>query len=444
MNVTQLSLQQTPPLSVPLRFFLTAPLFGLLASGLLLYQGPSLFASRWHFAILALTHTVTLGIITMVMIGAFLQILPVLAGVQIPRPRLVSTILHLLLSLGIIMLIGGLLIAYPLLIHWALLFLSLSFLLFIAIVGYCLFQVKTITPIIIAMRLALIALTVTIILGVDVGGAIISWPFTLLPLKLSPLKLTNLHLAWGLIGWIALLIIGVAYQMVPMFQITPPYPTLLTRWLAPVILTTLLIWTLLYINDENSPVTLLSTILIGIQLGVFATTTLYLQAKRLRKLPDVTLNYWRVGMVGLLITIIGWFLIPFYPSLANSPFYDILLIVLFVAGFILPVMQGMLYKIVPFLLWLHLQNQQLANLPASQAVKIPNMKQIISESWAYRQFWLYLTGLGFLISGILQPYPFIQVAGLIFICSFLLLSYNFYHALKLYIVIKPQLSQPKS
>jgi hypothetical protein len=32
------------------------------------------------------------------------------------------------------------------------------------------------------------------------------------------------HVSFGLLGWVLLLVIGVAYQVVPMFQLTPPYP----------------------------------------------------------------------------------------------------------------------------------------------------------------------------------------------------------------------------
>lgn len=41
-----LSFDQAPPLAAPLRFFLTAPLFAILAGLLLLWSGPDLFASR--------------------------------------------------------------------------------------------------------------------------------------------------------------------------------------------------------------------------------------------------------------------------------------------------------------------------------------------------------------------------------------------------------------
>ncbi|NOR73087.1 MAG: hypothetical protein GQ467_04370, partial [Mariprofundaceae bacterium] len=54
-----LSLDQAPPLSVPLRFFLTAPLFGIAAALRMLTGGPVIFASRWSPSMFALTHLIT-------------------------------------------------------------------------------------------------------------------------------------------------------------------------------------------------------------------------------------------------------------------------------------------------------------------------------------------------------------------------------------------------
>jgi hypothetical protein len=81
-----LSFDQAPPLAAPLRFFLTAPLFAILAALLVLWSGPELFASRWTGAALALTHLITVGFMLQVMLGAMLQILPVVAGANISRP----------------------------------------------------------------------------------------------------------------------------------------------------------------------------------------------------------------------------------------------------------------------------------------------------------------------------------------------------------------------
>src|SRR5574340_1380557 len=84
-----LSFDQAPPFSLPLRFFLTAPLFLLAAAGLVV-QAPEALASRWTPQALALTHALTLGFLAMVMLGALTQMLPVVAGSKLPAPRRVA------------------------------------------------------------------------------------------------------------------------------------------------------------------------------------------------------------------------------------------------------------------------------------------------------------------------------------------------------------------
>lgn len=420
MNATLLSLEQTPPLYVPVRFFLTAPLFGILASLLLLYYGAELFENRWNMHTLALTHLLTLGFITMVMFGAMLQLLAVLAASPVPYPVLVSSVLHLSLTLGTLSLAAGFLNGYNWLMQSAVILLGFSFLGFISVVGYCLIRIKDSNPIFTAMSLALSALVVTAILGIGLGilfGFNISLPF--------PQIMTDLHLTWGLIGWIVLLIIGVAYQVVPMFQITPAYPTRLTRWLVPLIFLSLLLWTAFYILAllNKIPVLVPQILmgLIGIGLSSFAIATLTIQKRRLRKLPDITLNYWRVGMLSLLLSVILW--------LANLD--SILLIILFIGGFVLPVIQGMLYKIIPFLVWLHLQNQQ-GNNPMKR-IKVPNMKKIIPDKQAAYQFWLYMLAFGLLIGARFIPISYLNsIASITLMLSFLFLAYNIYSAVWLY------------
>ena len=70
MSMTSLSLEQAPPISVPFRFFLSAPLFLLLAALALLAAGPDALGSRWMPALLGITHLITLGFMSMVMSGA--------------------------------------------------------------------------------------------------------------------------------------------------------------------------------------------------------------------------------------------------------------------------------------------------------------------------------------------------------------------------------------
>jgi len=107
MRSSGLSLDQAPPEDIPFRFFLTAPVFGLLAGSLILYRGVLVFSSSWHFETIALTHLITLGWVMMIMMGAFYQLVPVLAGGQVPWIAL-SRAVHFFMIIGILALAGGL------------------------------------------------------------------------------------------------------------------------------------------------------------------------------------------------------------------------------------------------------------------------------------------------------------------------------------------------
>ncbi|MDM8564904.1 hypothetical protein QUF74_04560 [Candidatus Halobeggiatoa sp. HSG11] len=427
MNTANLALRQTPPLSVPVRFFITAPLFGILASLFLIYTGPTILSSRWGLNALAITHLLTLGFVSMVMFGAILQLLPVVAGTVIPHPVLVSSIIHLLLTLGSLSLTIGFVTGQNFLLRTAVFLLGLSFLSFVSIIEYYLIQVKG--NIIVGMILALIALLITAGLGILLA---LRYAYGItLPL---PMVLANIHLTWGLVGWVGLLIIAIAYQVVPMFQITPQYNSKLMRWLIPTLFIILLLWTLAYIwlsGHDRFYIVNWITLIIALGLAIFGCMTLYLQLQRLRKIPDVTLNFWRVGIIGLLLSICLWIIGIGWPELANQPLYPLLLFVLFVGGFVLMVIQGMLYKIIPFLIWLHLHNQQLNPLKTINMVRIPHMKQIISLKQAQYQFWAYITAMFCIILALFFP-SLIYIAGIVLLSSFALLEYNLFKALLLY------------
>ena len=75
-----LSFDQAPPVSVPFRFFLTAPWFGVAAGLLLAWSGDLAVASRWTGQALALTHLLVAGYLLQAMTGALFQFVPVAAG----------------------------------------------------------------------------------------------------------------------------------------------------------------------------------------------------------------------------------------------------------------------------------------------------------------------------------------------------------------------------
>ena len=394
-----LSLEQAPPLDVPLRFFLTAPWFLVLAAALSLWQGPAIFASRWLPATLALTHLLVLGFMAQVMLGALLQLLPVVVGVVVPRPRLTAMLIHVPLTLGALALASAFLWGIPVWFQGALGLLGLGFSVALVAINLALWRAPVVNDTVIALRCALGALLVTVGLGLLLGGYF-GWG-----LPLPVVALTDLHAAWGLVGWTVLLVAGVAYQVVPMFQITPPYPQGLSRGFAPLMAALLAVWSMLAFGDWETAARL-AGLALAVGVALFALTTLYLLTRRRRKIGDPTLGYWRTSMVSLLAGALLWLSALLIPALAQALPVELLLGILLIFGFAVAVINGMLYKIVPFLAWFHLQAQLL------RRAKVPNMKQLLPEARIRRQWWAYLVTLLLLLAAAVTPAVFTYPAAL--------------------------------
>ena len=404
-----LSFEQAPPFALPLRFFLTAPLFLLAAAGLIVWA-PEALASRWTPQVLALTHALTLGFLAMVMLGALLQMLPVAAGASLPAARRVAWISHVSLTLGTLALMTGFLTAEPAAYGIAIVLLGGGFAVFLAAASISLARaVAGVT--VNGIRLAVVCLGFTLLLGLALAVRYAGW---WMPPAVE--TMISAHAAFGLLGWVLLLVIGVAYQVVPMFQITPPYPPRLSRWLAAALFALLLLHAAALLFFP-AVVPAVDAALAGAILA-FAVATLRLQSRRRRKLSDVTLDYWRLGMASLIACVAVWLVAQFWPAWADSDAYHLLLGVLFLGGFAVSVVNGMLYKIVPFLAWFHLQAQLQA-----KAGSIPTMKEMIAERRMRGQFRLHLAACGLLAGAVLWPQLAIA-AGSVLALSALLLGVN--------------------
>lgn len=417
-----LSFDQAPPILVPFRFFLSAPLFALLAALLALWFGPGLLDNRWQPSALALTHLMTLGFLGMAMLGAMMQLLPVMAGSPVTRPVAVARAVHLLLIPGILALVLGFLLARQWPVRVAMVLLGGGFLVFILAIGLSLKRASSSSPIVVSMRLAIVGLLVTLLLGLTLASNY-GWGWWLT----SRVALTNLHLTWGLLGWVGLLVIGVAYQVVPMFQLTPSYPRAVTRLLTPALFCVLLLWSgsLFLPEYARDKAGLGLGLLAAAGYAAFAVTTLRLQLQRRRKQPDVTLLFWRFAMICLLLALLTGLAGQVAPALMASQADNYVMMFLFIGGFTVSAVNGMLYKIVPFLIWFHLQSRLMG------VAKVPNMRQIMPEAPMRRQMWLQFAAVALLCPAPLWPL-LIYPAALLFGASMLWLEWNLISAYNVY------------
>lgn len=398
-----LDFQQAPPISVPFRFFLSAPLFALLAAAVMLWQGGDLFISRWSPATLAVVHLLTLGSMTMVMAGAMMQMLPVLAGAPVARPRTVGAIVYGGLTLGTLALAGGLLFAQPLLLKIAIWLLGLGLTVFMIATLTVMARTRNWTPTVFAVALATCALGVTLLLGLTLLGSR-AWGF-----GLPSQALRDLHPAWALMGWTGLLVAGVAYQVVPMFQITPHYPRAMTRAFAALVFAALALLTVAQWQEGVAAwqwASLACIVLLAAAYVLFAGMTFNLQRQRRRRLPDVTVEFWRAGLACVALSAI--LLVSQRFALLRFAQADVLLGVLVIVGAAMSFIVGMLCKIVPFLVWFHLQSK------AGPGGDVPNMRSLLPEKGQRLQLRLHLAALALCVAAALLPSVFAYPAALAF------------------------------
>ncbi|KAA3629522.1 MAG: hypothetical protein DWQ09_04560 [Proteobacteria bacterium] len=423
MYNADLAFDKAPPLDTPFRFFLTAPLFGMAAALLLLWAGPDALATRWSPTLLALTHLITLGVLVMVMVGAVIQMVAVIAGSPAARPRLLGGIVHGALIIGVAGLGIGLLGLGSGWMLVAVIFLGLGITGFVVIALQTLLRAPRAHDTVLGMELAVIALALTLGLGL-----VLAFGHALEDVPLYRFPLTDAHLGWGIAGWIGLLLVGVSFQVVPMFQITPNYPDWMRRWLIKVIFAGLLTWSVgdllaFWWNPGWVWVGRIGGVVLLGAFAVFAIVTLRLQSQRRRRLADVTTDFWRVGMVCAVLSGLVWLVAQLVPQFAHYRGYPLLLGSLLLGGFALSVVNGMLYKIVPFLVWFHLQNEMLSATNVT-LVRVPNMKQIVPDLWARRQLRVHQVAMVLLLGAIVYPVFLTHLSAVAFFISFALLLWN--------------------
>jgi hypothetical protein len=361
---------------------------------------------------------VAAGFMLQAMCGALLQFVPVAAGGNIWRPRLVAGLVHPLLVLAAVFLVMAFLTGHTTLFLAAAHSFSLALGAFLLVAGIALWRTPARGATIIALRIALAGLLVTLILGVTLATGLArssNLPFVIL---------TDIHAAWGLGGWGLMLLTGVAYYVVPMFQLTPAYPASLARGIPWLLLIFLILWTAQLLGFSESA--RLALLLGGLGVaGAFAAETLHLQSRRRRKVSDTTLWFFRIAMLSLLALLLSVVLFAMLPALWDDPRAAVWLGMLVLAGVFVSAISGMLYKILPFLVWLHLQRLGGMNtLP-------PTMNQMIAEQAMRRQLSVHLGALALLLMAVWLPL-LARLAGLAFALDCALLGWNLFAALRVY------------
>ncbi len=411
MNFTGLSLDQAPPISAPVRFFLTAPLFGMLAALFIFLSDADVLSSRYALESIALTHLFTIGFFAMVMLGALQQMLPVLAGVSIPKAALVASSSHLLIVMGLLGMVGGLLFSLKVPIFIATLLLGVGFSILLVGIFLAIKKVEFLTATIRGMRWALFFAFVVVLLGMHLLSSYGTGVSSELHLIFA-----NIHMLFGVFGFAGVLIMGVSFQVIPMFYVTPAFKEVYQKWLVLAVVMTLTLWALLSFMAEDF--VWIAKVVLAMVFGLFGYLVIKKMGERKRPIADITVYYWRLSGVMLIAGMLLWL-----AGAWMDQELSVMVAILVGGGFVMSVMIGMLYKIIPFLVWFHLNGMGY--------MSIPSMGEMVHKKMALVQFVLFVVSLALFLLAFWMPL-LMKLGALTLFVSMLLLEINLVTAYKNY------------
>jgi hypothetical protein len=402
-NQNGLSLDQAPPISVVFRFFFSGGVFGILFGLLAMLFGVEIFDPNSPKALI-ITHTLTLGVMLSFMFAALFQMLPVIAGIKLTNPITKANLTQYPFIIGTLSLLIGFFTYSTIWFSIAGVLLGSSILYISSIMLSRLIRLQNHTSSSKGMSVSIASLFMLTLLALVMilmlSGVIDSSSY---------LIIKKAHYSLGLFGWIGLLIISISFQVIEMFYVTPPYPTLATRYLPYGIFSTIVFT--LFLALFGLDIFDILFLVLALTLIAYALLTLYRLTQRKRPIADATVWFWRVGMSSLILAM-----------LCSIFGLSTLSYILFVS-FALSIVFAMFYKIVPFLTWFHLNSQGYFTAPM--------MHEIIHPKTAMKHLYIHIANLlSFIVASFWSS--FIYVAGILSIVSFAWLTYQIIHAHKLY------------
>ena len=363
---------QSPPLAVIAPFFLIAPL-GLLAAGYLATgAGNEVFVAINTHRNVAMTHALVLGWASLFLFGASYQLASAVLGGGGLNRRLA------LLQLGLHA--SGVAVFVPAIMRWEIWLMAtggslvvLSFSLF----AFNLVRVLLRTPRHSHPRTYMLVGLAFLVAGISLGLTFIgNFEHRWFQPSLGRLA-AHAHL--GLAGWIGLTIMGVSYQLVPMFNIVqkarPRLPLTVLIWTA----TGTALFALVMAADPPQGVRF--ALAVGLAMGpaLWLGDQLHLLIKRSRRRLDFHGQATFVSLAFLAVTLALGIASAWGGSLHRADAPAALPLAYGAAGIIGWVGTSLIansYKILPFLIWYHRYRPRIGQAP------VPLVKDLVPEWWA--------------------------------------------------------------
>lgn len=293
---------------------------------------------------LAANHLITLGWGTMIAIGSLHQLLPAAAGVRRDVSRIVP--IHFVVHLsGVVVLAAGFLgKSVDLLVAGGTIIVA-SILITLGVAVSTLRHRTRWMASLHYVVAALICLGSVVVWGLVL---VLNWKFVFWRTLLMPMGL-GVHLALGLIGWFAFLVVGVSYYLLPRFTALKDPSGVRARTVFAGLVTGL---GLLLVGVLTTPWLVRAGLLLtGITGLIYAADLLRFTRAWTKRAPDLTRAHWQVVIAETLLLSTGaaaWAL-GLLPG--EGLRWGVAGVTLYLLGWVTLAIAGQAYKVTPFLMW---------------------------------------------------------------------------------------------
>lgn len=371
-----------PDVSLPLRFILSGVGALLIGAGWLALRPEVLATYHYNQYVIALTHLIALGWLGSVVMGTAYQLVPVALETRLHSERLARWhfALHLLGVAGMVWMfwiwnmkqVG----------HFGCLF-GAGVVLFVYDLGRTLARVPRWNVVAGGIAASLAWLSLTLLAGLYLVSAK-CWP-QISPFH--PIAAMHAHAHLGVLGFFLMLIVGVSYKLVPMFTLSQ-MQSRRRAW-----------WSLLLLNAGllglsvaillGHRVKLLFAIVAIAGFVVYGVELRAILSARKRAALDWGLKHFLTA-VSLLAPLSALAIVLCWPGLPTTAFTAQLENVygfLAIFGVVTFAIVGMLYKIVPFLVWYASYSRHIGRS------KVPSLAELYSPRWQATGYWSFMAAL---------------------------------------------------
>ena len=366
---------------VPLSFIASGMVALLIGMACVALRPEILSTYHYNQHVIAITHLIMLGWICSVVMGAVYQLVPVALETKLHSERLaqVHWVLHLVGFAGMVRMFWVWNI--PLAASFGLV-LGTGVTLFVYNIGRTLWRIPRWSVVATGVTSALAWLSLTIVAGLLIAAAKL-WPIS----RFDPISQMHAHAHLGGLGFLVVLIISVSYKLVPMFVLSDIQN--LRRARASIHLLNMglagLFVTLLF----NSALKLAFAGVVVAGLAIYGWELAAMVRARKRRALDWGLKYFFTA-IGLLVpvSLLGLGLAQRdLPLNALTGQLESVYGLLALLGVVTFAIMGMLYKIVPFLVWYARYSGEIGRK------KVPSLADLYSGRLQMFGYWIFLAGL---------------------------------------------------